>query len=133
MQPMRELIRILAKSSGALAALTVAMTMFLSGPAAFAACDPGWSPTVSGGCMPPGARDCGAGRGYCSAGTSCMAVNGCMPAGAVDCGGGRGYCDPGMTCMRGSGCMPPGAVDCGDGGYCTAGTVCTGNGKCSKP
>ncbi len=63
-----------------------------------------------------------------------MAVTGCMPAGAVDCGGGRGYCDPGMSCMRAGGCMPPGAMDCGDGGYCTAGTVCTGNGKCgSRP
>jgi hypothetical protein len=82
--------------------------------------------------MPPGAQDCGSGRGYCNAGSRCMAVSGCMPAGAVDCGGGRGYCDPGMTCMKGSGCMPPGAVDCGDGAYCTAGTVCTGDGKCSK-
>ncbi len=130
---MRGLIQCPARPSAALAALTVTATIFLSCATAFAACDPGLSPTISGGCMPPGAHDCGPGRGYCDAGTACMAVKGCMPAGAVDCGGGRGYCDPGMTCMRGSGCMPPGAVDCGDGGYCAAGTVCTGNGQCSKP
>lgn len=130
---MRTLFPGLAKPSGALLALAAALTLLLAAPAAFADCDPGWSPTVAGGCMPPGAQDCGAGRGYCSAGTVCMAVSGCMPVGSVDCGGGRGYCDPGMRCMKGTGCMPPGAVDCGDGGYCTAGTVCTGDGKCRRP
>ena len=129
---MRKLIQSLAKTSGTGAPWVIAIAILLASSMAFADCDANWSPTISGGCMPPGAQDCGAGRGYCNAGTTCMAGSGCMPAGAVDCGGGRGYCDPGMTCMKGSGCMPPGAVDCGDGGYCTAGTVCSGDGKCTR-
>jgi hypothetical protein len=84
--------------------------------------------SVTGGCIPFDAVDCGDGTN-CPAGNFCGSANSCIPDGKVDCGDGSS-CPAGNTCGSVNSCVPAGARDCGDGTSCRSGYVCKAGGGC---
>lgn len=80
-------------------------------------------------CIPVNNTDCGSNSTIsCRSGTKCSRDGKrCIPENGIDCG--SYSCNAGYKCGSRNTCLPHDSVDCGNGGSCSAGKKCSGDGK----